>query len=310
MPNWNQVLQEIKTKQSAGNAASKGAFDSVRQKYLKKLYKLTGRNIIAYYSGFLSKPPILGLEVSDEDKNAFMMAIHNMDRQKGLDLFLHTPGGSIAAAESLVDYLQRMFGNDIRAVVPQIAMSAGTMIACSCKSIVMGTHSNLGPIDPQINGVPAQGVLDEVERAYKEITADPSRMSIWQFVLGKYTPAYIGQCQQAVDWSRDFVEAQLKRNMFLGDADADKKSADIAADLSNYFKNKAHNRHLHIDACKKIGLKIEDLEKDKPLQDLVLTVHHCFMNALSNTNSIKIVQNHLGAAYIKQISASQTSRPT
>lgn len=301
MPNWNQVLLEIKKQQDGGTATAKSAFDSVRRKYITRLHRHTGRNIIAYYSGFLSKPPILGLEVNDEDKNAFMMAIHNMDRSKGLDLFLHTPGGSIAAAESLVDYLQRMFGNDIRAIVPQIAMSAGTMIACSCRSIVMGTHSNLGPIDPQINGVPAQGVLDEIEKAYKEITTDPSRMSIWQFVLGKYTPAYIGQCQQAVDWSKDFVKAQLIRNMLSQDVDATAKADAIVASLSNYAQNKAHNRHLHVDACKNLGLVIEDLEQDKVLQDLVLTVHHCFMNALANTNSIKIVQNQLGAAYIKQI---------
>jgi membrane-bound ClpP family serine protease len=274
----------------------------VRRKYIKRLHDHTGRNVIAYYSGFLSKPQVLGLEVNDEDKNAFMMAIHNMDRSKGFDLFLHTPGGSIAAAESLVDYLQRMFGNNIRAIVPQISMSAGTMIACSCKSIIMGTHSNLGPIDPQINGVPAQGVLDEVEKAYKEIVLDASRMTIWQFVLGKYTPAYIGQCQQAVDWSKDFVRSQLVRNMFSNDADRDAKADAIVSSLSNYSQNKAHNRHLHIDACKKLGLVIEDLEQDKVLQDLVLTVHHCFMNALSNTSCIKIVQNQLGAAYIKQIS--------
>jgi ClpP class serine protease len=308
MPNWNQVLAEIKKRQDAGSYSTKFAFDVVRRKYISKLHKHTGRNVIAYYSAFLSKPPILGLEVNDEDKNAFMMAIHNMDRSKGLDLFLHTPGGSIAAAESLVDYLQRMFGNDIRAIVPQIAMSAGTMIACSCKSIVMGTHSNLGPIDPQINGVPAQGVLDEIERAYKEITADAGRMNIWQFVLGKYTPAYIGQCQQAVDWSKDFVRSQLVRNMLSADAKKDEKANAIVNSLSNYSQNKAHNRHLHIDACKKLGLAIEELEQDEALQDLVLTVHHCFMNALSNTPSIKIVQNQLGAAYIRQMATGPYSQ--
>ncbi len=87
---------------------------------------------------------------------------------------LHTPGGSVAAAESIVDYLKRMFGNDVRTIVPQIAMSAGTMVACACKTIVMGSHSNMGPIDPQLRGFPAQEVLAEIERAYHELTADRS----------------------------------------------------------------------------------------------------------------------------------------
>jgi ClpP class serine protease len=49
-----------------------------------------------------------------------MTVIHNMDRSKGLDLLLHTPGGDIAATESIVDYLRSMFGTDIRAIIPQL----------------------------------------------------------------------------------------------------------------------------------------------------------------------------------------------
>ena len=37
-----------------------------------------------------------------------MSVIHKMERKKGLDLILHTPGGDVAATESLVDYLKEM----------------------------------------------------------------------------------------------------------------------------------------------------------------------------------------------------------
>jgi ATP-dependent protease ClpP protease subunit len=301
MPNWNEVLSEVNRQVQLGNQRANGSFDSVRRKYLKKLQRQTGRNVVAYYSGFLSKPAMLGIEINDEDKNGFMMAIHQMDRSKGLDLFLHTPGGSIAAAESLVDYLKRMFGNNIRAIIPQIAMSAGTMIACSCSSIVLSKHSNIGPIDPQINGVPAQGVLDEIQTAYREIAADPAKLSIWQFILGKYTPTYIGQCQQAVDWSKAFVKSQLMANMLSGEPNADRLAQFIVDTLSNYAQNKAHNRHLHIDDCVTMGLKVEKLEDDSTLQDLVLTVHHCFMHTLANTPVIKIIENDRGIAYMKTL---------
>jgi len=120
MPNWNDILREINPTPTS--------IDEIRRTYLKKLHEKTQRNIIAYYSGFLSKPRI-DSSINDEDKNGFMMAIHNLDRKKGLDLILHTQGGDIAATESLVHYLHEMFGDDIRAVIAQIAMSAGTMIA-------------------------------------------------------------------------------------------------------------------------------------------------------------------------------------
>jgi ClpP class serine protease len=141
MPNWGEVLNEINQTRAqlaaqanaianSVMAQANGAVDTVRRKYLALLHQKTQRNIIAYYSGFLSKPEHLALDISDEDKNGFMTAVHQLDRSIGLDLILHTPGGRIAATQSIVDYLHKMFQGDIRAIVPQIAMSGGTMIAC------------------------------------------------------------------------------------------------------------------------------------------------------------------------------------
>lgn len=79
-----------------------------------------------------------------------MSVIHKLDRSRGLDLILHTPGGDMAATESLVDYLRSMFGTDVRAIIPQLAMSGGTIMALSCNKIIMGKESSIGPIDPQL----------------------------------------------------------------------------------------------------------------------------------------------------------------
>jgi ClpP class serine protease len=214
MPNWRDVQTEIldQTRILQGDVGA--ALDTVRRKYLKNLFSYTNRNVIAYYSGFLSKPGMAGIDINDEDKNGLMVAIHQLDRSLGLDLILHTPGGSIATAETLVDYLKRMFGRNMRAIIPQIAMSAGTMIACACKEIWMGKQSNLGPVDPQRNGIPAAGVMAEFLKAYDEILVNPQTASVWQFVLRQYTPSFLGQCENAVDWAKNFVQTELENNMF------------------------------------------------------------------------------------------------
>lgn len=85
MGNWNELLDEVK---SAGSV-----YDVTRRKHLRKLSRITGRNTIAYYSGWLQKSDVPHLNVNDADKNGFMSVIHKMDRSKGLDLILHTPGG-------------------------------------------------------------------------------------------------------------------------------------------------------------------------------------------------------------------------
>lgn len=316
MPDWNDVLIEIQktVAQHAGqaqreNLAAQAALDTIRRKYLQALADSTGRNLIAYYSGFLSKPNLPLSEITDEDKNGFMMTVHTIGgqrRRRGLDLMLHTPGGSIAATESLVDYLHKMFGNDIRAIVPQIAMSAGTMIACSCREILMARHANLGPIDPQFRGLPAHGVQQEFKRACDEVKQDPTKIPIWQSVIGKYGPTFLSQCENAIEWSKEFVENQLEAVMFAGDKKARAKAQKIVRLLTDYRGNKSHGRHIHFEELQKMGLKVSLIEDDtQHLQDLVLTVHHCYMHALMNTTCFKIIENHKGSAFVKHQAVGQ-----
>ena len=221
MPSWNQVLEEIQRSKRVD------ALDDVRRKYLKKLTKLTGRNTIAYYSGWLQKPGVGNASIIDDDKNGFMATIHKLNREKGLDLILHTPGGDTAATESIVNYLHKMFGTNIRAIIPQIAMSAGTMIACACDTIIMGKQSNIGPIDPQFGGIPAQGVISEFKKALEEVKRDPATIPIWQVVVGKYHPTFIEECSNAIDMSAAMVKKWLCESMFQGNQEADNKSQRI-----------------------------------------------------------------------------------
>lgn len=305
MPAWANVLGEIGKRQQSGHQAT----DLVRRKYLKALHKHTRRNVIAYYSGWLFRPPNTpNLSVGDDDMNAFMAAVHQFDRSKGLDLILHTPGGDIAATEALVKYLWVMFDKDIRVIVPQLAMSAGTMIACAAKKIVLGKQSSLGPIDPQIGGVPAQGVLDEFEMAVENIKQEPASAPLWQQIVSQYHPSFLNECAQAIDWSRKMVHGWLQENMFEDDADAYAKAGSIVSYLGSHSATGAHARHIPLSKCETIGLKIERLEDDETLQDLVLTVHHAYMHTFSMTPAIKITENHLGVATVLMGVVQQMSR--
>ena len=105
MPNWGRIVKEIQGERD--EPRGKSAADKIRQKYLTNLHKITGRNIICYYSVFLQKPALEGTAISDEEKHGLMDCVGGIDRPKGLDLLIHTPGGNIAATESIVHYLKR-----------------------------------------------------------------------------------------------------------------------------------------------------------------------------------------------------------
>lgn len=299
MPNWGEVLTEIQ------GTTVNNPLDFVRRKYLKIMNNYTNRNVIAYYSGWLQKNN-QNLAIDDNDKNALMQVVHGLDKSKGLDLILHTPGGNIAATESIVNYLRAIFGNDIRAFIPQIAMSAGTMIALSCKEIVMGKQSNIGPIDPQFGGVSCAGVIEEVENAKNDIALNPASIPVWQAVLSKYHPTFIGDCQKAIVWSNNMVKYWLVSNMFKDETDRENKAQRIIDTLGSHKETYTHSKHIHFDECNNLGIKVialESLMKEaidgcNDLQDCVLTIHHTFMHTFSNSNAIKIVENHIGRAMI------------
>ena len=295
MPNWGEVLAEI----GAETDRARRAFDTIRRRYLASLAKETGRNVIAYYSAWQQKGGLAGTEIRDEDRDGFMRALHGLSYSDGLDLILHTPGGSIAATHSIIVYLREKFDRDIRVIVPHTAMSAGTVMACAAREIVMARHSSIGPVDPQIRGVPAKGVLAEFERAAEEIKAEPSRQAVWMPILSQYTPTFLGNCQNAIDWSEKFAREQLADNMFRGARDKKQKINNILNALTEYADVKLHERRIGYKEAKRIGLKISLVEDSPVLQDLVLTVHHCFVHTMSNTSAIKIIENHNGAAFVK-----------
>ncbi len=296
MPSLGDIISEIEAEANNGNEAP---YDVVRARYLRRLSDHTGRNVIAYYSGWTELPDLLkqaspsSFNINDWDKHAFMVAMRGLDRDRGLDLILHTPGGDIAATESLVHYLRQMFRRDIRAIVPQVAMSAGTMIACACKEIIMGKHSNLGPIDPQLNGVAAQAVLDEFDEAIEMIKHDPSTAPLWQAIIGKYHPTFLGECRRAITWSKSIVRRWLRDGMFHGDPDARKKARRVVNALGDHSKTKTHSRHIHLDDLPQ-DIVATPLEDDEELQDLVLSVHHAFLLSCSSRNIMKIVENQNG----------------
>ena len=293
MPNWGDVLKEI---QAEANAP--GPVDKIRRKYLRELFQYTGRNIILYYSGWLQRGNGKIAEqatIFDGDINSFMATINGLDTKKGLDLLLHTPGGYTTATEAIVSYLRKKFGTDIRAFIPQLAMSGGTMIACSCKEIYMGKESSIGPIDPQFGSMAAFAVLEEFKKAQDEVKKDPAKVPLWHAIFSKVDPGFLTKCQQAVELSNDLVLDWLKTGMFAHSKDKEAQADKIVKFLNNHRDTKAHDRHITAESAKAIGLNIKMLEEDQTLQDLVLTVHHACMHTFSQAANLhKMVENHNG----------------
>lgn len=291
MPGWNEIFDEIQT----NNCLERKKFE-----YLQALKEKTNRNIVVYFSTWQQRIGVVGdFSITDDDRNGFMSALKDLEKEKGLDLILHTPGGDLAATKSIVEYLYAFFNGDIRVFVPSTAMSAGTMMACAGKEIIMGFHSNLGPIDPQINGAPANEYIELLNKAQKDIALNMN-LTYWSQILAKYPPTFYGMCEKSIQLSKKYVNEWLKRGMLKNNSEKDVN--DTVEFLSDYYKNLNHNTRFYIDELKeKTKLNVKSLESDSELQDLVLSVYHCYVLMANSTSVSKIIENHNGKKYIRNI---------
>ena len=303
MPIWSEILKELAESSTDGDSPD---FDGIRRKYLLQLHRYTGRNVILYASGWIQKsgvPPSL-VSIVDGDISALMEVIWGLDGQE-LDLILHSPGGSLDAAEAIVSYLRTRFSN-IRVIVPQFAKSAATMVACSADEVILGNHSFLGPTDAQINlmtplggrFVPAQAILDQFDRAKQECT-DPAKLAAWLPMLNQYGPELLVRCESGLDLSRELVKTWLETYMFKGHHNASQTADTISSWLANHGNFKSHGRHISRSELVKQQLKVTALENDQTLQDLSLSVFHSAVHTFTGTSIVKIVENHTGRAFFQ-----------
>lgn len=309
MPTWGELLNELQ--KQAQQHAGQLDFDGLRRKHLAKLHEKTGRDTIVYATNWLSgRVGGLITSITLEDMQGMMEVLHGL-RGPQLDIILHSPGGSAEATASIVRYLRRKF-TDIRVFVPLAAMSAATMWALAGNRIVMGKHSQLGPIDPQFvtpNGqFPARALIRQFERIKKECAENPANLGAWLPTLQQYGPALLEEAEAATDLSKRLVQEWLTEYMFAGDRRAKAKAQKAAEYFGDYDKHQSHGLGIDRDQARDVDIVVDDLESDQELQDDVLTVFHAVMHTFSGP-TVKIIENHEGRAFVKMAQVLQMPVP-
>ncbi len=306
MPTWGEILAEINASALARAPLGQGAdYDGIRRRYLSQLHALTGRDTILYTTNWLrgAAPPTA---ITLEDMQGMMEVCHGL-RGPTLDLILHSPGGSAEATASIVRYLRSKF-LDIRVFVPLAAMSAATMWALSGNLIVMGKHSQLGPIDPQLimgqMQVPTRALIREFERAKEEVAKNPAVLGAWLPRLQQYPPAVLEQCEAAEELSKRLTMEWLREYMFRGHSDAADRAKRVADYFANYGIHQSHALGIDRDQARSVGVEVMNLEVNQQLQDAVLSVHHAALLTFA-AGPFKIIENQQGRAFVQTAQVAQ-----
>ena len=210
------------------------------------------------------------------------------ERKSRLIVFLTTPGGSAETVEKLVEMI-RFHYDEVYFIVPNEAMSAGTIFCMSGNRIYMDYTSSLGPIDPQVhNGkewVPALGYLDQVEKMI-ERSAQGHLTEAEVLILRSQDLAMLSRFEQAKNltitlmkkWLVDykFSDWNVHSNSSARSGEAvsietkTRRAEEIATMLSDNKKWHSHGRMIGITTLRtELRLMIEDYSDNPNLRSLI-----------------------------------------
>jgi Serine dehydrogenase proteinase len=255
--------------------------DTIRDTLNERLRKLEGyfeSDVIFYYG-----------EIHPSLEKSFRDFIEQLKKDKEfernrLTILLNTPGGSAETVEKMVKIIRYNY-TEVFFVVPDYAMSAGTIFCMSGDKIYMDYSSSLGPIDPQVyngkNWVPALGYLDKVEDLIKK-SANGELTEAEFLILQKVDLAELRSYEMARDLTVSLLKEWLVRYKFQNWAthtstgntvtiqEKEQRAEEIARHLGNNKLWYSHGRSISIDTITSLlKLKIEDYSENQELRGLI-----------------------------------------
>lgn len=168
------------------------------------------------------------------DADRVYAAVSAFTDKKPIMLILYSTGGSIGSAY-LIGKLCREYTKDkLVAVVPRQAKSAATLLCCAADEIHMGNLSELGPIDPQIDDLPALGLKHSVEHMADLVKQYPAASEMFaRYLHYSLKPVYLGYYERVAQSASQYAERLLSLHL----ANLKRPPGKIASDLVYTYKD-------------------------------------------------------------------------
>lgn len=227
-------------------------------------------------------------------------------KNKRLVVLLNTPGGSVETVEKMVGVI-RFHYSDVYFVVPDYAMSAGTILCTSGNKIFMDYSSSLGPIDPQVfNGkeyVPAMGYLDQVEKLLEKARANQLTQAEFLILQGQDL-AMLSRYEQQRNLTVTLLKKWLVEYKFstwqehrsdpakkgnpVTKEEKEIRAEEIAKLLGNNKLWHSHGRAIGVGTLREVlRLEIEDYSNDLELREMIRDYNDLLIEYI-NRNSYQV----------------------
>ena len=264
---------------------------------LEEIEQHTGLDALTIYS------PIL--ETVD---HRVRLAIESVPKRRdGSLVIIDTVGGIVEVAERIVTTLRHYY-EEVRFLIPDKAMSAGTVLVMSGDAILMDHFSCLGPVDPQlyIEGKPIPisvlSYLEQYERFVRK-AEEGTLTSADLVLLQKLDAADLRQYELAAELSVRLIKDWLVKYKFkdwsthtsskkkVTPKEKVKRAEEIAQALNDQERWGTHGRRINRDELAGLKLKIDDMESDTTLSKLIKDYFWFFRDFAYKNESPSLIHN-------------------
>jgi hypothetical protein len=208
----------------------------LRQLLIRDIEEKIKRRLIVYFANRAENAQI------DATDPTYFIEMLGDTKGAPVDLLLETSGGFTDAAEHVVSVLQQM-APDLRVVVTGSAKSNGTVLCFAGQSIVMGVLSELGPIEPHMQGVPSTILITPAVAPQNLIMSQAAHF--------------------AIDQTRKLATHLLKQGMMS--KRPDKEISEVVEKLLTRQTYFSHGSVINHQEARALGLKVEYLAPDNEL---------------------------------------------
>lgn len=253
----------------------------LRQLLIRDIEQLTGRRLVVYFANrYLD-----GSMIQSSDLAQLAEILGDIGAAP-TDILLETGGGETDSTEALISMVQSTI-SEFRVIVANAAKSNGTLLALAAQSIVMGATSELGPIEPSLNGIPCS-ILETPQIAAQNFPLH---------TLGRY----------ALAQSRSLATRLLSNGMMKGQDPAAVHSTVQA--LSTRDKYFSHGSVVDHTEASFLGLNVQYLPPEDDLWKRIWLLYCMYDFDSRNSYLLKIFEGRARSLAVAANVARSTPNP-
>ena len=258
------------------NAKRRNILKNIENKLEKEGYK---SSVVVYFSSILELP---GNEISSVEDTTYLKEVLSSvsSKSKKVSLIISELGGDMEAVIKFVRMIKKESQDGYFAIIPNIAKSGATVLALGADEILMGMHSELGPVDPQVSYnniyMPANtylNVYDDVAHnakfTQKEHVIIPKQDEdrLYKKKLTDVDLILLKICADSIEYERKNLSSILENGSMKG-----KEKEEISSAVEKLIGGKLYTSHSSLimyEDASSLGLNVKLFANDNPLWKLV-----------------------------------------